>query len=389
MAKVKNMKARKRLDAVISQLVLFRPLYGTVFLFLNKIESTEVKTMAVGTTRRVDLALYYNPEFTEKLTYDELRAVLIHEALHVLLHHIARANHFGYSMKNFNITADMAINCNITNLPDGALYPSTFNLPDHQSAEWYYEKLKKEAEKQGADGVGELAEGKGDLVDDHSMWGDADEEIIKEKSRAISKKAIKAQEKQGWGDIPSNIAQQVIALSKAQKNWKRELRYFVNRTILMSRKPSRQRLNRRFSSRKKLRYLYPGTRKDHMAKILVAMDTSASVSDDELQQFVTELSGMQENAEIHAVCFDTKLHGEPKLLDRKVLKFDIKGRGGTDFTEPLALADEGGYHSVIIMSDLECYFPDKPRARVMWVGTSSADGKIMPPYGKTIYLTKN
>ena len=95
--------ARDNLESAISTLVLLYPLYGTVFLYLNKIERTDLPTMAVGTTRRVDLALYYNPEFVKKMTYTQLRAVLKHEALHVLLHHISRNQYFNYNMK-INVT---------------------------------------------------------------------------------------------------------------------------------------------------------------------------------------------------------------------------------------------------------------------------------------------
>ena len=182
--------ARDNLESAISTLVLLYPLYGTVFLYHNKIERTDLPTMAVGTTRRVDLALYYNPEFVKKMTYTQLRAVLKHEALHVLLHHISRNQYFNYNMKGYNYAADMAINCHIEGLPDGALYPKTFQLPDNESSEWYYEKLKKEQEEKGEGAL----DGKGDLVDDHAMWGECDDDIIKEKVRNIAEQAIKAQE---------------------------------------------------------------------------------------------------------------------------------------------------------------------------------------------------
>ena len=58
-----NSQVRARLDSAISKLISFQPLYGEVFLHLNKRESKDIPTMAVGVIRRVDLALYYNPDF--------------------------------------------------------------------------------------------------------------------------------------------------------------------------------------------------------------------------------------------------------------------------------------------------------------------------------------
>ena len=146
---VNSREIRDRIEGDIAKLITFQPLYGTVFMSLNKIESRKIPTLAVGVTRRVDLALYYNPEFVDGLSRTELRAVLKHEALHVLLHHISRAKHFSYSMRGYNIAADMAINQHIEGLPEGCFYPSTFNLPERESSEWYYESLKKEADKDG------------------------------------------------------------------------------------------------------------------------------------------------------------------------------------------------------------------------------------------------
>ena len=71
----------------------------------------------------------------------------------------------------------MAIYQHIEGLPEGCFYPSTFNLPEREFSEWYYESLKKEADKDGK-GVDEVGDGRGELVDDHSMWEDMDDDII-------------------------------------------------------------------------------------------------------------------------------------------------------------------------------------------------------------------
>jgi predicted metal-dependent peptidase len=378
MAKVTNKRARERLDATISKLIVFRPLFGTVFLFLNKMEALDIPTMAVGVTRRVDLALYYNPEFVESLTTDELKAVLIHEALHVLLHHITRATHFNYNMRNYNITADMAINCNIVNLPEGAFYPSAFNLPDFESAEWYYESLKKEADKNGQE-MSEYADGKGELVDDHSKWGECEEDVIKEKVRGIAAKAIKEQEKKGWGDIPGKVAQQVIAANKPIINWKKEVRYFINKLVLAGRRSTRMRPNRRYG------YTNPGSKRDYTSKLLVGIDTSGSVSDRELTLFLDELNGMIDHVQCDLIFFDTRLYDKPKPFDKKAKKLNVKGRGGTAFEPIIKLVDELKYDGLIVMTDGYAPFPTKPRARLLWCLSPSGES-VVPPYGKRVVV---
>lgn len=391
MAKVRDLKAKIKVESAISKLITFYPLFGTVFLYLNKRETDQLPTMAVGVTRRVDLALYYNPDFVNKLTYEELKAVLIHESMHVLLHHIARAAHYNYSMKGFNIAADMAINCNITNLPDGALYPKSFGLPDNEAAEWYYRKLKKEAEKNGQS-FEEMMDGVGELVDDHSMWGDCEDDVVKEKIRGIASKAIKEQEKNGWGSIPGDIVAKVLAANRPVINWKKEVRYFINKLVLHGQRTTRSRLNRREQSLaanrvEELRdiYLHPGKRKHYTSRLLVAIDTSGSVSDKELSEFVDELNGMIDHVQCDYICFDTQLYGKPQPFSKKAKEVDIKGRGGTSFHPVCELIDEAKYDGLIIMTDGFAPFPNKPKARVMWCLSKSGES-VQPPWGKRVVI---
>mgnify|MGYP003948752497 FL=1 len=368
-------KAKNKLEAAISKLVAFQPLYGEVFLHLNKKERKSIPTLAVGVIRRVDLALYYNPDFISKLTPTELRGVLKHEALHVLLHHLTRAKHFAFNFRGYNIAADCAINCHIEGLPEGALYPSTFQLEDNQSSEWYYEKLKKECEGEGKD----FSDLPGDTLDDHSMWEEFDDDIVEEKIRNIAEKAIKEQEKKGWGNISGNLAQQIIAANKPVVNWKKEVRWFINKLVLMGRKHTRMRPNRRYGM------IAPGTKRNYTSKLLVSFDTSGSVSDSQLEYFATELNGMIDHVQVDFVQFDTRIHGKPAPYSKKASKIDIIGRGGTNFHPVIELADEQKYDGLIVFTDGYAPFPDRPRTRVLWA-VCEQDRDVAFPYGKKVVI---
>jgi predicted metal-dependent peptidase len=374
-----NVAIKNKLESAISKLVAFQPLYGEVFLSLNKKERVDIPTLAVGVIRRVDLALYYNPDFIEGLTPTELRSVLKHEALHVLLHHLTRAKHFAFNPRGYNIAADCAINCHIEGLPEGALYPKLFGLEDNQSSEWYYERLKKEAEEKNKD-FNELAgEAGGDTVDDHSMWDEFDDDIVEEKIRNIAEKAIKEQEKKGWGDIPGNLAAQIIAANKPIVNWKKEVRWFINKLVLMGRMNTRMRPHRRYGIDS------PGSKRDYTSKLLVAFDTSGSVSDSQLEYFATELNGMIDHIEAHFIQFDTQIYGEPKAFTKKAGKIDIKGRGGTNFHPVIQLAEEKNYDGVVIFTDGYAPFPPKPKSRVLWC-VCERDKGVEFPYGKKVVI---
>ena len=363
-------------------------------MYLNKIQTHNLPTMGVGIIRRVDLGLFYNPDFLMKLTHLELRAVLQHEALHILLHHIARSDHFSYNKKGYNIAADMAINCHISNLPPGGFYPSTFKFPDFQASEWYYENMKQEGSKSGQN-PGEFGEGKGELVDSHEGWGDCEEDIVKEKIQSIADKCIKAQEEKGWSSVGTDLAKAIIQANKPVVNWKREVRWFINKLVQAGRITTRSRINRREQSLRKNRtdtlkdvYLQPGSKRDYTSRLLVALDTSGSVSDAELEAFIGEINGMCAHVECHVTMFDTSILVDPPIpIQKKIPGLNIKGRGGTDFNVACRYAEEHRYDGLIVFTDGCCPFPAPPKnMRVLWGITSPAGDGIMPPYGKRVAI---
>ena len=370
-----NVNAKNKIESAISRLICFQPLYGTVFLHLNKVQTEKLPTMGVGVMRRVDLGLFYNPTFVEDLTDLELRAVLKHEALHVLLHHLTRSKHFAYNPRGYNIAADVSINQNIEGLPEGALYPRTFSLPKEQSSEWYYEKLKRDCEENGKD----FDDLEGGTIDDHSMWDEFDDDIVTEKVRNIAEKAIREQEKKGWGNINGNIVQQIMAANKPIVNWKKEVRWFINKLVLMGRKSTRMRPNRRYG------YVNPGTKRNYTSKLLVAFDTSGSVSDDQLAMFATELNGMIDHVHADFIQFDTIIHGEPEPYTYKAREIKIKGRGGTCFEPVIKMVDELRYDGLIIFTDGYAPFPTKPKARMLWA-VCERDKDVSFPYGKRVVI---
>jgi predicted metal-dependent peptidase len=387
-----NKDAQDRLDSAISKLIVFKPIFGTVFMFLNKRQVRDLPTMGVGILKQVDLGLFYNPEWIMTLTSGELRAVLQHEALHVLLHHITRADHFDYNKRGYNIAADMAINCHVANLPQGCFYPSTFQMPDFEAAEWYYESLKKEAEKNGQD-VDQHTEGKGELVDSHGRWGECESDVVKEKIRGIAEKCIKAQEEKGWSDVGTGLAKAIIEANKPVVNWKRELRWFINKVILSGRRNTRTRINRREQAIRNSRpdelknvYVQPGHRRNYTNKLLVGIDTSGSITDHEIQTFLSEINGMvAEKVECHVVMFDTQLLGEPDEIKKKIKSIQIVGRGGTNFTPILQYVDEHSYDGVVVFTDGCAPFDYRPKSRVLWA-LSPQGASVYPPFGKRVVV---
>ena len=75
----------------------------------------------------------------QKLLQQRRAAVIKHETLHCILHHMSRGADFGNPMLA-NIAADLVVNSCIEKdiMGEQFLYPEKFNLPKDKSLDWYY-----------------------------------------------------------------------------------------------------------------------------------------------------------------------------------------------------------------------------------------------------------
>lgn len=103
----------------------------------------EVETAGVTTDGR----LFISEEFYASLSENAKAGLLAHEMLHLILHHAARGS--GKNAALWNVCADMEINEIIRDLggelPEGAIFPSSFGLASRLLAEEYYEQLAEQA----------------------------------------------------------------------------------------------------------------------------------------------------------------------------------------------------------------------------------------------------
>jgi predicted metal-dependent peptidase len=119
--------------------------------------------------------LYYNPQWVESLPLDQLCAVIYHELLHLLRRHHDRLQ--SYPPAIANLAGDMEINDDIRSegltLPEGAIYPETYDLEPFQTAEYYAAEIIDEYEVEYAPGSGD-GDGSRQDGDNHSQGGGGD-----------------------------------------------------------------------------------------------------------------------------------------------------------------------------------------------------------------------
>jgi len=297
----------------------------------------------------------YCSDFMEKLTEPRVRGVVLHENLHVLLKHLL----FGKDMfeKNAmiaNIAADFVVNAIIkditatingellVDLPEGGLYDPMFKGWSMREVFNYIYKENSgggggEGNEKGKGGDGQPCEGDGDDDDDNESGGggtknkkikvngkeyDAGDEFdehdyesskktpeeIKETDdridRAIREGGILA------GRMGGNIPRAISDVLEPKIDWKAVLREFVS----SSTKGKDEFTWRKMNKRQLANDIYlPSVEDETVGEIIYAVDTSGSISDEDLSKVAGELASLCEMCtpeRVRVLWWDTEVHGE-------------------------------------------------------------------------------
>ena len=120
--------------------------------------------------------------------------------------------------------------------------------------------------------------------------------------------------------------------------------------------------------------------------MLLAIDTSGSVSNDELKEFMNEITHINKcGVDITIIQCDTNIKSIAPFNPRE--EFKVHGRGGTEFDPVLEYynANLKKYTSLVYFTDGECYTEVKPKAPVLWVLSERSSMNDSLP-GKVIKL---
>jgi predicted metal-dependent peptidase len=155
-------------------------------------------------------------------------------------------------------------------------------------------------EKEDGDGGGD---GEGGGMDDHD-WADAKnmseeekKELEREIDQAIRQGMMARQKFAGTGE--GGLDRELAELLEPKVNWREVLRDFVKSTCNAKDASSWRKVNRRFLSTGVYMPTLIGEKVGHL---VIAPDTSGSVGDEELAEFLSEVKGIAE--EVNPACVD-------------------------------------------------------------------------------------
>ena len=373
-----------------TSLILDYPFFGVLALKLRMIETKSIPTAATD-----GKAIFYNPDFIAKQDKNQLQGLLVHEIMHCVLQHQLRRQE--RDQEKWNKACDYVINSNL--IKQGFILPGNGCIDDKyidMTAEHVYSILPDKPT-----GIGGISnDGDDDKNSTEKGWSKGGEDgenwnwggVIDGLPEGATVSEIEA-EATDW----KISVQQAVDQAKMQGKLSAELERLVEeildpiidwRTMLLKyiHVPVKEdynwnRYNKRFlHSGVLLPTLYSHT----MGDVAVIVDTSGSISQQELAQFAGELSGICEDAKprkVHVLYCDTRVHKYDTFeLSEYPIKLEAVGGGGTDMApafKKIANMDEQP-ECIICLTDLYLdtdHIPI-PACETLWISTGTLDTEV-------------
>lgn len=403
----RDAQARDRLIQARVSMLIKHDFWGKMATRMRLINADEW----CGTLATDGKNFYYNSEFVLSLgSIDKVIFGFAHEVLHCIYDHIPRVG--DRDRKLSNIAQDYVINADLVHYGVGKAIDEVDIIYDKKYFNWgfeeVYEELYENAEKIDID---ELFE---QLLDDHleespdddgdgdgSGDGDNDSDVSKKRPKLTraQKEAIKdeireavlqAAQSSGAGNLPGGVQRIVNNLTNPKMDW----RSLINMKIpsLAKNDYSYQHFNKKYMQSG---IIVPGLNRQEAIDVCIAIDTSGSISQQILEEQLSEVVGlmdMYEEFTVRVWQFDTGIYGYAEFTKDTagdIMHYEVKGGGGTDFDVNWNFMKEEGIEPqmFIMFTDGEPWssWGDESYCDTLFIINNKYNKEIVPPFGSYAY----
>lgn len=383
------------------------PFFSYLVLNLKIKQSDETKTMGVDNMGN----LYYSEKWVKSLSLDELKGVLIHEVLHLALSHFIRGKDKDRMV--YNIASDLVINCILKNnnfrLPEGALIPSynTYILDgnitkngkayeikniDKKSAEEIYNELMNKlktksvkilSKKQFDEHI--YGNGKGNKGENKSEK-EIEGEQIKKWKQILTESSVYAKQQ---GNLPKGMERSIDILLNDKINWKTLLYKYITNEL-----PFDYTYNYPSKKSRATGIFMPSVKRESI-DIVISVDTSESIWQEELSEFLGEIVGIAKsfnNINMTLIVCDCEIKDIYEVRNGNIdtiLNLKIRGGGGTNHKLIYDYVAENMPNTRFIINFTDGYtsfnnIENNPRT--IWVITKGGIDESKIPFGEVISL---
>ncbi|AEF86416.1 conserved hypothetical protein [Treponema primitia ZAS-2] len=346
----------KRISNITDKWLLRDPVLLMTLLSHDLVPAANIKSIRSGKGR-----IEYNPEYISHLSDDQFEEIIKIEVIRILLRHPYRQpsqNDLTISYIASNITLNEYYQ--FKRLPYRAV--NFWNNPSfyQRNFEFYYTELQKTS-FQGNEN--EKDDNNQNLSENVTLWEEdlyIDQKIVEIISFAI--------QNQSWGSLPNHLVTTLIASLNPVIDYRKVLQGFHASVLSSKKMPTRLKSSRRYG------YLYMGKKYEFTTSLLIGVDVSGSISDEDINLFYSVITrffhyGIQS---LDVLQFDADIKGIPVIMKKARKTIKITGRGGTCFQPVIDYFSSKikDYDGLIIFTDGYASIPELTKniaKKTLWI----------------------
>lgn len=373
--------------------------FGAFMLKMEKDIRFDI-TWPIATVPKLNgFIMYFNPILFLQYEKLEMAALFKHEIYHMMYSHYSREKTLKdkYSNEVVQIALDISVNQFIKNLPadskrlDYVNKEFNINLKSNRSVEEYADILQKELEKKvkSSDKVkdSDKIARKLDISRAHELWEgiDLSNEIIDNNVKKIAVSIIEDK-------APENIHKLIAGYNKkGELSWEEIIKRLLP-SMRSGYKKTIMRRDRRQPERIELRGKLPNM----LPEITVAIDISASMSDEDIKKIMIEILALTQSrrGKITVIECDDEIRRIYKLRSPKDIRKRKSNTGSTAFSPVFEYIKEKNLRNNILI-----YFTDgvgekeltvKPvNNNTIWVLSGKEELSLEKPFGIIKRINQN
>ncbi|MCI6188871.1 MAG: VWA-like domain-containing protein [Clostridium sp.] len=373
--------------------------FGAFMLKMEKDIRFDI-TWPIATVPKLNgFIMYFNPILFLQYEKLEMAALFKHEIYHMMYSHYSREKTLKdkYSNDVVQIALDISVNQFIKNLPadskrlDYVNKEFNINLKSNRSVEEYADILQKELEKKvkSSDKVkdSDKIARKLDISRAHELWEgiDLSNEIIDNNVKKIAVSIIEDK-------APENIHKLIAGYNKkGELSWEEIIKRLLP-SMRSGYKKTIMRRDRRQPERIELRGKLPNM----LPEITVAIDISASMSDEDIKKIMIEILALTQSrrGKITVIECDDEIRRIYKLRSPKDIRKRKSNTGSTAFSPVFEYMKEKNLRNNILI-----YFTDgvgekeltvKPvNNNTIWVLSGKEELSLEKPFGIIKRINQN
>ncbi|HCW54651.1 MAG TPA: hypothetical protein DG753_13165 [Clostridium sp.] len=391
---------KRRFFSLIQDVILFLlekddSFFGQFMLKIKRNIKIDIKVPVATIPKRDGFNMYFNPYLFLQCSKKEMAAILKHEIYHIINSHFYRERELKkrFNKEAVSVAMDIAINQYIKDLPlyyrklDNVNMEYNLDLKENRSIEEYAEKIYESIKsriKKNDKSYEDSNDHEIDMTESHEIWDKID--LKEEDIKSLTKKtAISSYNK----NAPEGIEKIILSYSKKPEiPWQKVLKNLLP-SVKYGYKKTTTRRNRRQPERMELRGLLP----KFETEIVVAIDISASIKENDLRKILIEILSITANTKnkITVIECDNEIRRVYKLRSERDILKRSSDNGSTKFSPVFKYMVENNIRNSILI-----YFTDgvgekeleiKPiNKKTIWVISGNEELSLKESYGEVKHI---